>query len=140
MFGLDLDPSKMISDLVTKVQTEVPEAIHRQATAMNLADNAMAAVIKQAVLATLEPILKSGIGGQASSLLGGMSSLLGSAQSLGVDKLIQRALDSTDIDERLRDALIDGFARYLKENAGRLAQQALEALKSAGQGAGHGAG
>ena len=65
MFGLDLDPSKMISDLVTKVQTEVPEAIHRQATAMNLADNAMAAVIKQAVLTTLEPILKSGIGGQA---------------------------------------------------------------------------
>jgi hypothetical protein len=132
MFGLDLDPSKMLSELVDKVQTEVPEAIHRQATAMNLADNAMAAVIKQAVFATLAPVLKSGIGGQASSLLGGVSSLLGQASSLGVDKLVQRALDSTDIDERLRDALIDGFARYLKENAGRLAQVALQALKEAG--------
>lgn len=133
MFGLDLDPSKLLSDLVNKVQTEVPDAIHRQATAMNLADNAMAAVIKQAVHATLEPLLKSGLGGQASSLLGGVSSLLGSAQSLGVDKLIQRALDSTDIDERLRDALIDGFARYLKDNAGRLAQVALAALRDAGK-------
>lgn len=133
MFGLDLDPSKLLSDLVNKVQTEVPDAIHRQATAMNLADNAMAAVIKQAVHATLEPLLKSGLGGQASSLLGGVSSLLGSAQSLGVDTLIQRALDSTDIDERLRDALIDGFARYLKENAGRLAQVALAALRDAGK-------
>ncbi|MFO0574385.1 MAG: hypothetical protein U1A78_10315 [Polyangia bacterium] len=135
MFGLDLDPSKLLSDLVNKVQTEVPDAIHRQATAMNLADNAMAAVIKQAVHATLEPLLKSGLGGQASSLLGGVSSLLGSAQSLGVDKLIQRALDSTDIDERLRDALIDGFARYLKDNAGRLAQVALAALRDAGKAA-----
>ena len=135
MFGMDLDPSKMLADLMSKVQHEVPEAIHRQATEMNLADNAMAAVIKQAVGATLEPLLKGGLGGQASSLLGGVSSLLGQAQSLGVDKLIQRTLDSTDIDEKLRDALIDGFARYLKDNAGRLAQVALQALRDAGQSA-----
>lgn len=132
MFGMDLDPSKMLSELVSKVETEVPDAIHRQATAMNLADNAMAAVIKQAVREALEPLLKGSLGGQAASLLGGLSSMLGQAQSLGIDKLIQKALDSTDLDERLRDALIDGFARYLKENAGRLAQVALQALKESG--------
>lgn len=133
MFGLDLDPSKLLSELVGKVQKEVPDAIHRQATAMNLADNAMAAVIKQAVVATVQPLLSGGgLGGHASSLLGGVSSLLGQAQSLGIDKLVQRALDSTDIDEKLRDALIDGFARYLKDNAGRLAQVAVQALRELG--------
>lgn len=132
MFGMDLDPSKMLSELVSKVETEIPDAIHRQSTAMNLADGAMAAVIKQAVRESIGPLLKGSLGGQAASLLGGLSSILGQAQSLGVDKLIQKALDSTELDERLRDALIDGFARYLKENAGRLAQVAIQALKESG--------
>lgn len=134
MFGLDLDPSKLVSQLVEKVQNEVPAAIQQQATEMNLADNAMAEVIRQAVTGALQPLLAGGaLGGHAKSLLGGVSSLLGQAQSLGVDKLIQRALDSTDIDERMRDALIDGFARYLKDNAGRLAQVAVQALRDLGK-------
>ena len=129
------DSSELLSSLVTKVKSEVPEAIYKHATQMNLADTALAGVIQQAVTALAGSLLPGGglggaLGQKASSLLGGMSSLLGAAESLGVSSLIQKALDSTDLDEQLRDALIDGFARYLRDNAGHLAKVALQALTS----------
>jgi hypothetical protein len=135
MFGTD--PKQLLSGLVERVKTEVPEAIHRQATEMNLADTALAAVIRQAVQGAAAKLLAHGpLGPKAASLLGGVSSLLGAAESLGINQLIQRALDSTDVDEQLRDALIDGFARYLRDNAAHLAKVALHALSEAAAGAG----
>jgi hypothetical protein len=133
LFGSD--QHELLSSLLTKVKSEVPEAIYRQATQLNLADTALAGVIQHAVTALAGSLLPAGalggaLGQKASSLLGGMSSLLGAAESLGVSHLIQKALDSTDLDEQLRDALIDGFARYLRDNAGHLAKVALQALTS----------
>lgn len=127
------DHSELVSSLVNKLKSEVPDAIYRHATQMNLADTALAAVIQHAVTSFAGSLLPSGalggaLGQRASSLLGGVSSLLGAAESMGVGTLVQKALDSTDVDEQLRDALIDGFARYLRDNAGHLAKVALQAI------------
>ena len=129
------DHNELVSNLLTKLKSEVPDAIYQHATQLNLADTALAAVIQHAVasfVGTLVPggALGSALGAKASSLLGGMSSLFGAAESLGVGSLIQKALDSTDVDEQLRDALIDGFARYLRDNAGHLAKVALQAIST----------
>ena len=125
----------LVASMLTKLKAEVPEAIYQHATQMNLADTALAAVIQHAVASFVGSLLPSNalggvLGAKASSLLGGMSSLFGAAEQLGVGAMIQKALDSTDVDEQLRDALIDGFARYLRDNAGHLAKIALQALTS----------
>lgn len=128
------DTSEILNSLVTRLKTEVPDAIYRHATEQNLADTALAAVIQHAVSSFAGSLLPAGLGGalasKASSLFGGMSSLLGAAESMGVGALVQKALDSTDVDEQLRDALIDGFARYLRDNAGHLAKVALQAIRT----------
>lgn len=129
------DTSELLNSVVSKLKTEVPEAIYKHATQQNLADTALAAVIQHAVASFASSLLPAGalggaLGAKANSLLGGMSSLLGAAESLGVGSLVQKALDSTDVDEQLRDALIDGFARYLRDNAGHLAKVALQAIRS----------
>ena len=129
------DTSELLNSVVNKLKTEVPDAIYKHATQQNLADTALAAVIQHAVKSFTSSLLPAGalggaIGAKATSLLGGMSSLLGAAESMGVGALLQKALDSTDVDEQLRDALIDGFARYLRDNAGHLAKVALQAIRS----------
>lgn len=129
------DTSELLNSVVSKLKTEVPDAIYKHATQQNLADTALAAVIQHAVKSFTSSLLPAGalggaIGAKATSLLGGMSSLLGAAESMGVGALLQKALDSTDVDEQLRDALIDGFARYLRDNAGHLAKVALQAIRS----------
>lgn len=129
------DTNELLNSVVNKLKVEVPDAIYKHATQQNLADTALAAVIQHAVASFASSLLPAGalggaIGAKATSLLGGMSSLLGAAESLGVGSLVQKALDSTDVDEQLRDALIDGFARYLRDNAGQLAKVALQAIRS----------
>jgi hypothetical protein len=125
----------LLSTMLTKLKSEVPDAIYRHATQQNLADTALAAVIQHAVSSFAASLIPGGalggaLGAKASSLLGGVSSLFGAAESLGVGHLIQKALDSTDVDEQLRDALIDGFSRYLRDNAGHLAKVALQAIST----------
>ena len=76
LFGSD--SSELLSSLVTKVKSEVPEAIYKQATQMNLADTALAGVIQQAGTALAGSLLPGGglggaLGEKASSLRGGMS-------------------------------------------------------------------
>ena len=127
------DHSEIVSTMLTKLKAEVPDAIYQHATQLNLADTALASVIQHAVASFVGSLVPGGalggmLGQKASSLLGGMSSLLGAAESMGVGNLIQKALDSTDADEQLRDALIDGFSRYLRDNAGHLAKVALQAV------------
>lgn len=125
------DTDQLLSGLVQGIKEKVPGAVYDQSTAMNLAETALAEVIRQAVAQHARELLpqQGGAGalvGAAASLFGQVSGMFGGGA--GVGSLLQRALDSTDLDEQLRDALVDGFARYLKDNAGRLAKVALEAI------------
>ena len=100
------DHSELLSSLITKVKSEVPEAIYSHATQMNLADTALAGVIQQAVTALAGSLLPSGalggaLGQKAASLLGGMSSLLGAAESLGGAR---PPSPLSGVDLRVRDA------------------------------------
>lgn len=132
--------TNLLAGLSRKVKDEIPDAVYQHATQSNLVDTALAAVIQQAVRGFAGDLLRQAPGGGAGggalgSLVGSMASAFGMAEKLGVGALIQKALDSTDLDEQLRDALVDGFSRYVKDNAGRLAQVALAALRDAAKGA-----
>ncbi|HPH29017.1 MAG TPA: hypothetical protein PLA87_19340 [Pseudomonadota bacterium] len=127
MFGGN--SSEWIANILEKVKTEIPAAVYRHAKEMNLADTALKSVLEHAVRSAAGPSLASNpLAQKAASLLGGVSSLFGAAESLGINEMIQKALDSTDIDEQLRDALTQGFTRYLQDNAAHLAKLALQTL------------
>ena len=63
LFGSD--QHELLSSLLTKVKSEVPEAIYRQATQLNLADTALAGVIQHAVTALAGSLLPAGALGGA---------------------------------------------------------------------------
>lgn len=130
MFGSSA--GEFLSGILERLRTQIPEAVYNHATQADLANTALAAVIRQAVRGFAEDLLaRSPAGGAVGSIFGQVVGALGVAQELGVGAMLQKALDSTDLDEQLRDALTEGFARYLKENAGRLAQVAISALTEA---------
>ena len=110
------------------IQEQVPNAIYNQATQMNLVDTALNAVVLNAVSGFTNQILNGVVGHRANPLLAQVPGLLGLAQQLGLGQLLQQALNNTDLDEQLRDAVIEGFSRYLRDNAGHLAQLALQSI------------
>lgn len=127
MFGSSA--GEFLAGILDRLRTQIPEAVYNHATQADLVNSALSAVIRQAVRGFAEDLLAKGpMGGAVGSIFGQVAGALGVAQQLGAGALLQQALDSTDLDEQLRDALTEGFARYLKENAGRLAQVALSAL------------
>lgn len=126
--------SEGVSDLPAKLLAQVPDAVYQQATQAKLVDTAIAAIVRhaaQGVAASLMPQASGGAGsllGSLSGSLGGLGGMLEKAQNLGLGALLQKALDSTDLDERLRDSVVDGLTRYLRDHAGELAKVALNAL------------
>lgn len=141
MFGGSL--SEFLSGMIGRVREQVPGVVYEHATQANLVDTALAAVVRQAVRSVAgEWLQKMPLGGAAGgalgSLLGSVAGAFGGAEGLGVGSLIQQALDSTDLDEQLRDALVDGLSKYLRDNAGRLAKVALVALQESARELGKG--
>ena len=110
------------------IQEQVPTAIYNEATQMNLVNTALDAVVRNAVSQFASQVLSTNLGHQASPLLSQIPGLLNLAHQVGLDQMLAQALKSTNLDEQLRDAVIEGFSRYLRDNAGHLAQLALQAL------------
>ena len=130
--------SESVTGMVSRLLGQIPDMVYQQATQAGLMDGAIKAVVQEAARSLaghLMPAASGGgdspLGGALGSMFSAVSGALGAAQQAGLGALLQQALDHTDLDERIRDAVLDGLTRYLRDNAGALAQAALAGLRSA---------